>query len=405
MDSRRGDRASQVRPRPPATSRPAPLRVRPVAPSPTRLAGYRRIERRRGIPLAMKGFLAAAIALLGIVIVMLVAGQVGPFVTAVTKGFGGFISQVGIAVSSPAPSESPAAPDAPTIETPDTPYTNDDRVDITVNVPVSVTGKAGYTVRLYVTLPDQEPDVIAEAPVGRAAVQVLTDIGLAVGRNDIQAAIVGPGGESERSAVATWILDQSKPKVSIISPKDNASFAKDKEKVTIKGKSQAKAEIRALNAANGAVATTTAGKDGLWSVVIALDNGSNAITVTATDPAGNENTATLNLRKGSGKLTAVLSGSAYRFKASKLPRKITLEVVVTDPGGRKLKGATALFTISVPGVEAIVSGEITTDADGRATFTTNIPKGAMAGSGLATVLVTTDHDGAVTDREVLTITE
>ncbi len=276
---------------------------------------------------------------------------------------------------------------------------------MTVNVPTTVTGKAGYTVRLYVTLPDKDPEVVAEVPVGKTAVQVLTDIQLVPGRNDIEAAIAGPGGESERSAVATWILDQSKPKVSVISPKNNAQIAKDKEKVTIKGKSQARAEIRVQNAANGAIATTTSGKDGLWQVSIALDRGSNAITVTATDPAGNTNTTTLNLRRGSGKLAAVLSGSAYRFKASKLPRKITLEVVVTDPAGKKLKGATALFTISVPGVEAIVSGEITTDAQGRASFTTNIPSGAMAGSGLATVLVTTDSDGSVTDRQVLTITE
>ncbi len=140
-----------------------------------------------------------------------------------------------------------------------------------------------------------------------------------------------------------------------------------------------------------------------WGGAPAISNVT--VRLTVTDNEGNTNTTTLNLRRGSGKLAAVLSGSAYRFKASKLPRKITLEVVVTDPAGKKLKGATALFTISVPGVEAIVSGEITTDAQGRASFTTNIPSGAMAGSGLATVLVTTDSDGSVTDRQVLTITE
>jgi hypothetical protein len=405
MDARRGDRPSQVRPRPPTSSRPAPLRTRSVTPSPARLAGYRRIERRRGIPLPLKAVLAATIALLGLVIVMLVAGQVGPFVSSVVKGFGGFISQIGVAVASPAVTEAPLVPDAPTIEPPDSPYTNEDTVDITVNVPTTVTGKAGYTVRLYVTLPDKDPEVIAEAPVGKTAVQVLTDIKLAVGRNDIEAAIAGPGGESEHSAISTWVLDQSKPKVSVISPKNNAQIAKDKDKVTIKGKSQPRAEIRVQNTANGAVATTKASKDGLWTVVIALDNGPNAITVTAVDPAGNTNTTTLNLRKGSGKLTAVLTGSAYRFKASKLPRKITLEVVVSDANGRKLKGATALFTISVPGIEAIVSGEVQTDAQGHAAFTTNIPSGAMAGSGLATVLITTDNGGTVTDRQVLTITE
>jgi hypothetical protein len=374
-------------------------------PSPARLQSYRRIERRRGIPLPLKAVLAGSIALLGLVIVVAVAGQVGPFVSSVVKGVGGFISQVGVAVSSPAASEEPAAPDAPGIEKPDSPYTNEDTVDVTVNVPTTVTGKAGYTVRLYVTLPDKQPEVIAEAPVGKTAVQVLTDIQLAVGRNDIQAAIAGPGGESERSAIATFVLDKSKPKVSVISPKNNSQIAKDKDKVRLKGKSQGRAEIRVTNAANGAVASTKASKDGLWEVVIAVDNGSNAITVVATDPAGNTNTATVTLRKGSGKLTAVLTGSGYRFKASRLPRKITLTVVVTDPSGRKLKGATALFTISVPGIEAIVSGEVKTDGQGRATFTTNIPSGAMAGSGLATVLITTDSDGTITDRQVLTITE
>ena len=78
---------------------------------------------------------------------------------------------------------------------------------------------------------------------------------------------------------------------------------------------------------------------------------------------------------------------------------------MTDPDGRRLSGATALFTVSVPGIEAIVSGEVTTDGNGIATFSTNVPSGATKGGGLATVLVTTDKDGTVTDRQVLTILE
>jgi hypothetical protein len=254
-----------------------------------------------------------------------------------------------------------------------------------------------------VTLPDKEPDLIAEAPVGATAVQVLGGIQLADGRNDIQAAIAGPGGESDRSAVATWVLDQSKPKVSVISPKDNAQV--NRASVTIKGKSQAGAEIRLENTSNGAVGTAVAGSDGLWETQLQVANGSNAITVTATDPAGNANTTELQLRKGSGKLNAILSASSYRFKASKLPRAITLTVTVTDPDGQRLESATALFTVSVPGLEAIVSPEIRTNRDGVATFRTTIPAGAMAGSGLATVLVTTDRDGHTSDRQVLTVVE
>ncbi len=403
MDSRSGARPPQVRPRPASSGRAAPVRTRPVTPSPTRLAGYRRIERRRGLPLVMKVFLAASLLALGGTIVWAVSGAVGPFLATVVSGFGGFVAEVGAVAASPAVTAAPDIPDAPAIDAPPETFTNLDTIDVTVNVPTAVTGVEGYTVRIYVTLNDEDPVILLEKPVGATAVQVIPGVKLAAGRNDLQAALFGPGGESERSEVAAWILDTSKPKVTVISPKNGAQV--QKTPVKVKGKSQAGAEIRLQNANNGAIATTTAGSDGLWNTTLEVGNGGNAITVTATDPAGNENTTTFSVRKGSGKLTAVLTASGYRFKASRLPRSITLKVVVTDPDGRRLAGATALFTVSVPGIEAIVSGEITTNQDGVATLQTNIPSGATKGSGLATVLVTTGHDGTITDRQVLTIVE
>ena len=350
----------------------------------------------------MKALLALSIVMLGGAILWVGSGQVGPFISSVVKGFGGFVTQVGVVAGSPKPTDEPDLVDAPSIEVPEKPYTNQDEVDVTVNVPPAVTGLEGYTVRLYVTLKDQDPQLVVEEPVGVISAQVLAGVGLTAGRNDMQAAIMGPAGESERSPVATWVLDQSKPKVSVISPKDNAQVKK--AVITVKGKSQAGAEIRLQNASNGAIATTVVGKDNLWETTLAIADGSNAITVTATDPAGNENGATLNVRKGSGRLTANLTSSAYRYKASRLPKSITLTVAVTGPDGRRVAGASALFTISVPGLEAIVSGEVATNKSGVAEFTTMIPAGATPGGGLATVLVTSG-DGTITDRQVLTITK
>jgi hypothetical protein len=350
----------------------------------------------------MKALLAVSIVFLGGAILWVVSGQVGPAISSAVKGFGGLVGQIGAVAGSPKPTEGPTIADAPSIEDPDQPYTNQDKMDITVNVPSAVTGLDGYTVRLYVTLADKDPQLIVEEPVGAVSVQVLAGVGLASGRNDMQAAIMGPGGESERSAVTTWILDQSKPKVSVISPKNNAQVKKSV--VTVKGKSQAGAEIRIQNAANGAISTAVTGKDNLWETTLAIADGSNAITVTATDPAGNENATKLTLRKGSGRVTASLTSSAYRFKSSKLPKTIKLTVAVTGPDGRRAAGATALFTISVPGLEAIVSGEVPTNNSGVASFTTTIPAGATPGGGLATVLVAIG-DGTVTDRQVLTITK
>jgi len=349
----------------------------------------------------MKLFLAWCVVMLGGAILWVGSGAVGPMVSSAVAGFGGLVSKVGIVAGSPTPTTAPDLPDAPAIVAPVESATNRATVDVTVNVPIAVTGKEGYTVRIYVTLQDAEPVILLERPIAATAVQVIPAVPLSPGRNDLQAAIYGPSGEGDRSQVATWILDTSKPKVSVISPKNNAKVAKSPVKV--KGKSQAGAEIRLQNANNGAIASSKAGSDGLWDATIEVGDGGNAITVTATDPAGNQNTMTLNLRKGSGKLTAVLTGTAYRFKASKLPKKVTFTVAVTDPGGHRLKGAVALFTISVPGIQAIVSSEITTNANGIASFTTSIPSGAMKGSGLATVLVTTTNIGNVSDRQVLTV--
>jgi hypothetical protein len=270
-----------------------------------------------------------------------------------------------------------------------------------VNVPSDVIGRTGYSVRLWDTLADTPTAIIAEVPVGPTAALLIPSVTLARGRNDIQASILGPSGESERSTIVTWVLDQAKPKVTITSPRNNAAVTK--ATVAIKGKTQARSSILARNDANAATASTQADADGLFEVTIAVAAGVNSITITATDPAGNAESTVLNVRKGSGKLVVSLTGDVYQFTASKLPRNATYTVVVTGPDGRPLGGATALFTISVPGLETIVSAEIKTGSDGTASFSTQVPKGALPGSGLATVLITTVTDGTGTDRKVLTV--
>ncbi len=338
---------------------------------------------------------------LGIGILWVVSGAFGPFVGGVVNGFGGLVATVGAAVGSAPPTEAPPTSDAPSIVTPAEPYTNDDAVDVTVNVPQDIVGDAQYTLRLYVAVGDAEPTLVVEQPIGQTSVQLIPSVALEKGRNAFQASIVGPGGESERSAIATWVLDTSKPKLTIISPADGSSTNKDN--VTIKGKTQAGSSVRLKNDDNGATTTVDANKDGLFEGKIRISPGLNAIQITTVDPAGNPNDASITIRKGSGKTTAKLTATAYQFRTNGLPKSVTFTVQVTDPDGKPIADATALFTVSVPGLEAIVSGEIKTNENGTARFTTSIPKGAMRGSGLATVLVDTDEFGTLTDRQVLTV--
>ena len=126
MDPRRGDRPAQVRPRPPSTGRPAPVRTRPVTPSPARLSGYRRIERRARPAPRLQGVPRRGVVVLGGAILWVGSGQVGPFVSGVVRGFGGFVSQVGAVAGAPAHDRGPGLADAPTIRAPEQPYTNRD---------------------------------------------------------------------------------------------------------------------------------------------------------------------------------------------------------------------------------------------------------------------------------------
>ncbi len=345
--------------------------------------------------------LAAGVVALGIGVLWIASGAFGPFVTGVVSGFGGLVQTVGAAVGSAPPTEAPPTSDAPVILPPEQAYTNDDSVDVTVRVPSAVVGDATSTLRLWVAVDDGEPTLLVEQPIGKTSQQLIPGVDLSKGRNDFQASILGPGGESERSAVVTWVLDTSKPKLTIISPKDGSST--NRNTLTIKGKTQAGSSVRVRNDQNGATTTVDANKDGLFEARIAIAAGLNPLVITTTDPAGNPNDATITIRRGSGKTTAKLTATAYRFRTNRLPRSVTFNVSVTDPDGKPISGATALFTVSVPGLEAIVSSEIKTNRNGTARFTTNIPKGAMPGAGLATVLVSTDEFGNVTDRQVLTV--
>ncbi len=406
MEPRRGGRPSQVSPRKPSTGRPTPKRVRPVAPSAARLSRHRTIERRRGLPPGAQILLGAGIVLLSVVVLFAGAGKVGPMLAAAVRSLGGLASGVVLPSESATPLPSGAISDAPVILAPDQPSTNNAAVQITLKVPGSVAGQTGYSCRLWVTLPNAEAVIATEVPVGATTQLKIPDVALSEGANSFQASIVGPGGESVLSTPVTWILDTTKPTVKLSSPANNSSLSKDT--VLVKGKTQADSAVRIANGANGAAVATTADATGAFAGTIAVAAGSNVITVSVTDPAGNANAASVTVTRGTGQLRVVLTGTTYRFKVAALPKGVTFTVVVTGPDGRRLAGAKALFTVTVPGLEPIVSPEFLTDSSGTSSFTTTIPApslpGTGTGSGLASVLITLpDGITTATARQVLTV--
>ncbi len=397
MADRRSGRSAHVRPRAPSSGRPAPVKSRPRAPAPGRVSVHTPVRRSRGIPLV--GRLALGIAVLGLAggILYVGAGGIGFVAGALGGTVTDFVADV-VATPTPAITPPPVS-NAPSIESPSEPYTNQDRADLAVTVDQAVAGDPDYRIRVYLALKDQAPAPIAEAPLTALPLNIIPVV-LDKGINDFSVTLIGPGGESESSPVVRFIQDKSKPAIKISSPKDRATV--NRKAVDLEGKTQGRSAIIARNRDTGDSIAGTAAADGTFSLKLPLTQGSNRITLTITDPAGNVNEESLTVRRGSGELRASLSASTYRFRRAILPEPIRLVATVDDPDGKPLKGARVTFTLSVPGVKT-VTGESVTNANGRAVFETSIPKGADPGGGSAAILVRTDDFGNTRDQTVITI--
>jgi hypothetical protein len=395
MTTRRG-RATHVRPRPPSSGR-SPQSVRTAKPDPHRVRQHRGIDARRNrLPLATRVLLALSILTLGGAVYLTATGGIGPVVSALAASVSSAFSRLS---ATPLPSESLiVATSSPIISQPASPYSRDKTVTLQVTVPQDVAGTPNAKVRLYLALKGLKAAPIQDEPITSAST-LFVPVDLTKGRNDLSATIIRDGVESAPSAVVTITLDQVPPKIVIKSPKAGTSLTDPN--VTIKGTTEAGTTLIARNAANGASASTTAGTDGAFQVILPLAPGPNAIHFAATDLAGNKGAANVSYLVGTGQMGANLYSSIYRISVSKHPRSLQLTVFVTDPTGAPLSGADAFFTLQIPGL-APISGQVVTGSDGKAVFTTPLIGSMGTGGGAATVLVTQALFGQATDRVALT---
>ena len=340
-----------------------------------------------------------AIVALGAGVLYFGAGGLRTVAGSLGTTFSGFVAGV-TATPSPVPSVATIS-DAPTLAAPEEPYTNVSTVDLVVTVPAAMVGDTEHRIRVFLALKDLAPQAIQEVPIASTP-KTIIPVELTKGINDFSVTIIGPGGESGSSAVVRYVLDTAKPKVTITSPKNNAVI--NGKSVVIKGKVQARSTLIARNADNEQSLANTAEADGTFTLSLPLATGVNHITIAATDPAGNESSAELIVRRGNGKLTARLSASRYSFSRRALPQSITLNAAVTDPDGNPLAGAAVTFTLTIPGIRPITA-EGKTNESGKASYTTMINKGADRNQGNATVLISSDAFGSASDTVTITITK
>jgi hypothetical protein len=394
MTSRRG--AAHVRPRPPSSGRPRQT-VKVSAPDRRRIREHRGLDARRPrAPLVTRTLLALAVVLLGGAAFALATGSVQPILSSLGAGFQSAINRL---APSAFPTESglPLA-DSPHIASPGQPYTNQSSVNLDITVPLDAVGDPAAKVRVYLALEGLEPTVVGEWPVGTTS-HLVIPFDLTEGRNAISATLLTSAtDESEHSPIVTWILDLNKPKIAISSPEDGDNI--ETPDALVRGSSQAGSTLVARNPANSASISTVAARDGTFEFQLPLVQGKNEIEITATDPAGNQNSKTLKLVQGRTEMRVNLRASLYTISVKHHPSSLQLIVVVLDPTGDPIEGARAFFTLQIPGL-APISNELLTGADGRATFTTPLIGELAVGGGVATVLITDDTYGEKTDRVTL----
>lgn len=395
MPSRRS--SSHVRPRPPSRGRPTAQPVKVASPDRRRVRQYQGLDARRPkAPLVSRTVLRLGIAALAVVIFVFVSGAMGPILGTLANGFG---TAFGKLTATPVPSATDLPPaGAPSIASPAQPFTNQAEIELTVTVPQEAVGDPSAKIRVYLELEGLDPAPVVDVPVGTTS-RMTVPFELTAGKNNITATLFRGTEESEPSPVVTYVLDQDPPKITVKSPKNGAAV--DVPDVTISGTTQPGTSLVALNAANATSISSQADKDGKFEFGMLLAPGTNSITITGTDPAGNTNKVTLKLLQGSKEMGVRLTASSYRISASKHPASMQLAVLVTDPTGTPLVGATAFFTLQIPGL-APISNSLVTGADGRAVFTTPLVGQITVGGGLGTVLVTSDLYGTSSDRVTLT---
>ncbi len=395
MPSRRD--SAHVRPRPPSSGRPRLQPVKTAAPDRHRVRQHKGLDaRRKRAPLVLRTLLAVSVAVLAAGAFVAASGGIGPVLAALG---GGFDNAFGKLTATPVPSETFVPPtDSPRIASPEQQYTSSETVDLTVSVPVEILGDPTARVRFYLALEGLEPAPVFDVPVGTTS-RMIVPFDLTEGRNDISATLFRAEEESEHSPIVTYILDLTPPKITVSSPKNKAAI--DAPQVRIKGTTQGNTTLVARNDANSTSITTAAGRDGSFDFVLQLATGANVIVITGTDPAGNVGTKKLTVLQGSDDMGVRLSASTYRIRVKNPPSSIQLVVVVTDPTGKPLEGATAFFTVQIPGL-APISNQLTTGPEGRAVFTTPLVGELGTGGGIGTVLVTSELYGQSTDRVTLT---
>ncbi|MDQ3938768.1 MAG: hypothetical protein M3253_08840, partial [Chloroflexota bacterium] len=284
---------------------------------------------------------------------------------------------------SPAAEPSPSAvgpPTIPTLVALEKSIITTETTDVEVTLPDGLQPAGRYRLRIYVN-----GELARQRRLPRQSPAVVRDIPLEQGENEITAALKGPDGEGMHSAPLHVVRDDVVPILRVSSPASGAVVYT--ERVTLLGETEPGAAVTIANTVIGERQDVTPDEDGRFELAMGLAEGSNQLTLTSTDGAGNANSLTLHLRRVDGSASVNLSVRPTTLRLDDLPAVLNISARVRGLRGEPVDGAEVTFSISPPGQQT--STFQTTTRHGLASWRGyRVPRdGARRGQGLVTVMV------------------
>jgi hypothetical protein len=239
-------------------------------------------------------------------------------------------------------------------------------------------------IRIIITRDDGSVITGAEIKMPKTPGFTITQIPIAAGTNVIVAAVVVNGVEGTHSAPITVIRDTVAPALTVTAPTPGEIMNGDL--VTVTGKTDKDIDVQVRNETTSTIVNGRSTAKGLFSIDTMLRNGTNVLTIIATDGAGNQTTASVEISTSAsvGRVTIVLNPGTIILSTKPIAFRIT--ATATDSTGTPAANVQVCMYVMADGAPPSSSVCVTSDVNGRAAWNYLFPDNFNTeGRGLVTV--------------------
>ncbi len=286
--------------------------------------------------------------------------------------------------ASPTPPPASLEPGRPTLSTPTDPITAAATTTVIGTLPQDLLNQGDALIRIIITRDDGSVITGAEIKMPKTAGFSITQIPLSAGTNVIVAAVVVNGVEGTRSAPITVVRDTIAPALTVTAPTPGQIMNGDL--VTVTGKTDKDIDVQVRNETTSTIVNGRSTAKGLFSIDTMLRNGTNVLTIIATDGAGNQTTASVEISTSAlvGRVTIVLNPGTIILSTKPIAFRIT--ATATDSTGTPAANVQVCMYVMADGAPPSSSVCVTSDVNGRAAWNYLFPDNFNTeGRGLVTV--------------------